>query len=461
MDSGYREVEDEVGRQTYTVGDKCGSFVVMPQTLDKAIAVQVLSDTSVYEESTLAAFESVCRKVKNVITSIVKKRMSSEMAKRLHGMVPVVPTLYNLVKTHKIPSTAHIMSLQLNELAAPFYQRKQEHQAPLLSGGREALEGTPPPLLGASPLNGAPLKGGARAPPGEVAAVIASEAIPAVAPVTAVVAAAEVPGVAAVVASGVAAVIASETIPAVAPVTAVVAAAEVPGVAPVVASGVAAMVSSKAVPAVAPLETAVVGAAGVFGVTVAVVRDVASAVILGVAAVVASGVAAVIASEDNSCGGSSDRGGGCCGGSWCGSCGGLRVAAIVASEATFTVDPMVTAVVAAAVVSGMTRVVAPLVAAMFNVPLYQHKEEHQHHHRHREEHRLREEEHRLQEERRLREEEHHLREEEHHLREEEHQLIEKALDSRPNQLQVVIAEQIQWTNAGLAYLESDSLANNR
>nr|CDJ91537.1 unnamed protein product [Haemonchus contortus] len=46
----------------YTVGDKCGSFVVMPQTMDKALTAEVLSDDTVYEESTLTAFESVCKR---------------------------------------------------------------------------------------------------------------------------------------------------------------------------------------------------------------------------------------------------------------------------------------------------------------------------------------------------------------------------------------------------------------
>nr|CDJ85952.1 Hypothetical protein CBG20427 [Haemonchus contortus] len=99
----------------YTVGDKCGSFVVMPQTMDKAITNKVLSDGTVYEESTLSAFESVCKKVKNVI-SIVKKRISPEMAKRLYGTVPTVPTLYNLVKTHKIQAKTDAMTLPVNEI---------------------------------------------------------------------------------------------------------------------------------------------------------------------------------------------------------------------------------------------------------------------------------------------------------------------------------------------------------
>uniref|UniRef100_A0A7I5E8H5 Reverse transcriptase domain-containing protein n=1 Tax=Haemonchus contortus TaxID=6289 RepID=A0A7I5E8H5_HAECO len=67
----------------YTVGDKCGSFVVMPQTMDKALTAKVLSDDTVYEESTLSAFESVCKRVKSVM-SIVKKRTSPEMAKRVY-----------------------------------------------------------------------------------------------------------------------------------------------------------------------------------------------------------------------------------------------------------------------------------------------------------------------------------------------------------------------------------------
>ncbi|XGW22536.1 hypothetical protein V3C99_005061, partial [Haemonchus contortus] len=99
----------------YTVGDKCGSFVVMPQTMDKAITNKVLSDDSVYEESTLSAFESVCKRVKNVM-SIVKKRTSPEMAKRLYGTVPTVPTLYKLVKTHKIPANTNTMTLPWTEI---------------------------------------------------------------------------------------------------------------------------------------------------------------------------------------------------------------------------------------------------------------------------------------------------------------------------------------------------------
>uniref|UniRef100_A0A7I4XVS1 Reverse transcriptase domain-containing protein n=1 Tax=Haemonchus contortus TaxID=6289 RepID=A0A7I4XVS1_HAECO len=99
----------------YTVGDKCGSFVVMPQTMDKALTAKVLSDDTVYEESTSSAFELVCKRVKSVM-SIVKKRTSPEMAKRLYGTVPSVPTLYNLVKTHKIPATTDTLSLPLNEI---------------------------------------------------------------------------------------------------------------------------------------------------------------------------------------------------------------------------------------------------------------------------------------------------------------------------------------------------------
>uniref|UniRef100_A0A7I5EEA8 Reverse transcriptase domain-containing protein n=1 Tax=Haemonchus contortus TaxID=6289 RepID=A0A7I5EEA8_HAECO len=99
----------------YTVGDKCGSFVVMPQTMDKAITNKVLSDDSVYEESTLSAFESVCKRVRNAM-SIVKKRRSPEMARRLYGTVPTVPTLYNLVKTHKIPAKTGTMTLPWTEI---------------------------------------------------------------------------------------------------------------------------------------------------------------------------------------------------------------------------------------------------------------------------------------------------------------------------------------------------------
>ncbi|XGW35782.1 hypothetical protein V3C99_019177 [Haemonchus contortus] len=99
----------------YTVGDKCGSFVVMPQTMDKALTAEVLSDDTVYEESTLTAFESVCKRVRSVM-SIVKKRTTPEMAKRLYGTVPSVLTLYNLVKTHKISTTTNTLSLPVKEI---------------------------------------------------------------------------------------------------------------------------------------------------------------------------------------------------------------------------------------------------------------------------------------------------------------------------------------------------------
>ncbi|EYB91799.1 hypothetical protein Y032_0202g1797 [Ancylostoma ceylanicum] len=43
-------------RLRYTVGDKCGSFVVMPQSMDKNITNRALSDSSTYCETTMAAF---------------------------------------------------------------------------------------------------------------------------------------------------------------------------------------------------------------------------------------------------------------------------------------------------------------------------------------------------------------------------------------------------------------------
>nr|CDJ92689.1 reverse transcriptase [Haemonchus contortus] len=48
--------------------------------------------------------------------SIVKKRISPEMAKRLCGTVLTVPTLYNLVKTHKIPAKTDTMTLPWTEI---------------------------------------------------------------------------------------------------------------------------------------------------------------------------------------------------------------------------------------------------------------------------------------------------------------------------------------------------------
>ncbi|XGW17770.1 hypothetical protein V3C99_002395 [Haemonchus contortus] len=81
----------------HTVGDKCGSFVVMPHTMDKILTNEVLSNDTVYEESSLSALESVCKRVMSVI-SIVRKRTSPGKTTLRYGLSSAM-ALYNLEKT--------------------------------------------------------------------------------------------------------------------------------------------------------------------------------------------------------------------------------------------------------------------------------------------------------------------------------------------------------------------------
>ncbi|EYC06348.1 hypothetical protein Y032_0076g1010 [Ancylostoma ceylanicum] len=55
---GFKKLIRLKDRLRYTIGDKCGSFVVVPQSLDKEIANQMLFDSTTYAETTVAAFRS-------------------------------------------------------------------------------------------------------------------------------------------------------------------------------------------------------------------------------------------------------------------------------------------------------------------------------------------------------------------------------------------------------------------
>ncbi|EYC16654.1 hypothetical protein Y032_0033g2766 [Ancylostoma ceylanicum] len=103
-------------RLRFTVGDKCGSFVVMPQSMDKDITNKALSDSTTYAETTMTAFNKACEKVKLAITTVIKSRLGVLVAKQLLDLHPIVPTYYNLVKTHKLPSTTDLIRMPFDEI---------------------------------------------------------------------------------------------------------------------------------------------------------------------------------------------------------------------------------------------------------------------------------------------------------------------------------------------------------
>ncbi|EYC36738.1 hypothetical protein Y032_0862g2743 [Ancylostoma ceylanicum] len=96
-----------------TIGDKCGSFVVMPLSLHKDIIKYKLSDASNYAETTVAAFRKACERVRKAISSVVKPILGVNVLLDLH---PVIPTFYCLVKTHKLPSADAHLQLSVDEI---------------------------------------------------------------------------------------------------------------------------------------------------------------------------------------------------------------------------------------------------------------------------------------------------------------------------------------------------------
>ncbi|EYC06993.1 hypothetical protein Y032_0072g639 [Ancylostoma ceylanicum] len=98
-------------RLRYTVGDKCGFFVVMPQSMDKAITKKVLSDSTIYRETTMAAFTKTCEEVIQAITTVVRPRLGVAAARQPLDLHPIVPTFYNLVKMHKLTSATDLSTI--------------------------------------------------------------------------------------------------------------------------------------------------------------------------------------------------------------------------------------------------------------------------------------------------------------------------------------------------------------
>ncbi|EYC13496.1 hypothetical protein Y032_0043g749 [Ancylostoma ceylanicum] len=103
-------------RLRYMIGDKCGSFVVVPQSLDKDIVNHMLSDSTTYAETTVAAFRSTCEKVRETTSTVVKARLGPNIAKAVLDSYPVVPTFYCLVKTHKLPTSVAHLHLSANTI---------------------------------------------------------------------------------------------------------------------------------------------------------------------------------------------------------------------------------------------------------------------------------------------------------------------------------------------------------
>ncbi|EYC40623.1 hypothetical protein Y032_0604g557 [Ancylostoma ceylanicum] len=88
----------------YSVSDKGGDFVVLTQTLDKKISRDNISDTTLYERSSLRDFDKVSNYLRSTIKRVLGKIMNTRTVKRFIPTFPTVPTYYALIKTHKIPA---------------------------------------------------------------------------------------------------------------------------------------------------------------------------------------------------------------------------------------------------------------------------------------------------------------------------------------------------------------------
>ncbi|EYC33600.1 hypothetical protein Y032_0002g888 [Ancylostoma ceylanicum] len=113
---GFRKLIRLREKLRYMIGDKCGSFVVVPQSLDKNIISGTLSDATSYAETTAAAFRRTCEKVRETISTVVKPTLGSNVVRALLDLHPVVPTFYCLVKTHKLPSSVAYQDLSANDI---------------------------------------------------------------------------------------------------------------------------------------------------------------------------------------------------------------------------------------------------------------------------------------------------------------------------------------------------------
>uniref|UniRef100_A0A7I4YFD5 Reverse transcriptase domain-containing protein n=1 Tax=Haemonchus contortus TaxID=6289 RepID=A0A7I4YFD5_HAECO len=93
------------GTLRITVSDKGGEFVVMSQTLDRAITELHLSDSSVYRRVTEKDFSSQCSRLNHIWLSVAKSAgIDEKLVSRLKLDSPNCPVFYSLIKTHKLSS---------------------------------------------------------------------------------------------------------------------------------------------------------------------------------------------------------------------------------------------------------------------------------------------------------------------------------------------------------------------
>ncbi|EYB86509.1 hypothetical protein Y032_0277g1105 [Ancylostoma ceylanicum] len=113
---GLRKLIRVKDQLRYTVGDKCGGFVVMPKVMDKELTRMALSDATVYEETTRRTFDSLSQQLRTTIRSILFSKMGVKGVARLVVNSPVVPTYYSLTKTHKIGINADLERISVNDI---------------------------------------------------------------------------------------------------------------------------------------------------------------------------------------------------------------------------------------------------------------------------------------------------------------------------------------------------------
>ncbi|XGW23514.1 hypothetical protein V3C99_005612 [Haemonchus contortus] len=102
---GFREISElrSNGTIRISVSDKGGEFVVMPQSLDRAITEIHLRDTTTYRRATAEEFSSQCKRLNHIWMKEGKSAgLDEKFLSRLRLDSPSCPVFYSLVKTHKL-----------------------------------------------------------------------------------------------------------------------------------------------------------------------------------------------------------------------------------------------------------------------------------------------------------------------------------------------------------------------
>ncbi|VDO39735.1 unnamed protein product [Haemonchus placei] len=86
----------------FSVGDKCGGFVVMSRERDLHLSEQVLSDATTYEVVSVERYKRERQKLEEVIRRILGPKLERSTVEQLLPKYASVPTYYQLVKTHKL-----------------------------------------------------------------------------------------------------------------------------------------------------------------------------------------------------------------------------------------------------------------------------------------------------------------------------------------------------------------------